>query len=198
MSLHDLAGPLSLEAGDSGGGQGPFTAQPATLFLFLKRETEVGRWVRPALVWGGGWACPAPSAQAQLVCVAKATCVDVHEVACAHVYMRQGPVCAGRLSSAKQGPLERGVPTQRALWPRCPAFLRSTLHTPSLPAGCCLPTCTPACEPTGSKQQGPADCGALTCTAGLFLTTEPHELCHQVPGDLQVLITVTGLGTEQG
>lgn len=38
--------------------------------------------------------------------------------------------------------------------------------------------------------------GSLTCAAGVLLAaTEPHELLHQVLGNLQVLVTVTGLGT---
>lgn len=51
--------------------------------------------------------------------------------------------------------------------------------------------------PQTPQSPWPTPWGTHTCAAGAFLVAvEPHQLLHHVLGNLQVLVTVTGLGTE--
>lgn len=122
-----------------------------------------------------------------------------------------------RAHGGKGCPPPQGGPAGLSFLLYCLGGLGTTDRSPGVPRSCwsalstcqhaTIPACTPAGEPRSSQQLGchpdptkpsrPTPVGSLTCAAGVLLAaTEPHELLHQVLGNLQVLVTVTGLGTK--
>lgn len=119
------------------------------------------------------------------------------------------PVCACTLCEGQGdrreagGPHPRGALSVSASWPPGPVTFAqrelclSTGPWPAPPWSSLQfnPTTGPlSTEPT---EPTPNPMGQHTCDAGAFrAAAEPHQLLHHVLGDLQVLVTVTGLGTE--
>lgn len=202
--------------------QGTFTVVgcPAHSSNFTERETEAGSLGRTCPGGGGypglsSFVWPGSALFRWMGTIGAQACKRMSVHVCVHWCPGVPLLGPGRVA-AQQGPQETGVSTTPASCllpgrpgchtqePRCAPILPgrpfhlSARHHPS-PHPCRWAQRQPAPGLRSRPHQalGAHPVGSLTCAAGVLLAaTEPHELLHQVLGNLQVLVTVTGLGTK--
>lgn len=181
---------------------------------FTRMETEAGSTVEGVDIWGlpsflsvrdrpPSDCLAGASVQAN---VHLCTCTCVQQVCTNRCVPAHMPVCMCTLCEGQGdrreggGPHPRGALSVSASWPPGPVTFAQRelcLSTGPWPAP---PWSSLQFNPkTGplSTEPTPNPMGQHTCDAGAFrAAAEPHQLLHHVLGDLQVLVTVTGLGTE--